>query len=76
MFVRMTLACLIGMGSCMFGLTTADGCSLTSLVLLVWVTTEILQSLKPKEREREYHPRQTCFERNDSVKLIETDVCF
>ena len=25
MFVGMTLVCLIGMGLCMFGLTTADG---------------------------------------------------
>ena len=33
MFVGMTLVCLIGMGLCMFGLTTADGFP----VALSWV---------------------------------------
>ena len=32
MFVGMTLVCFIGMGLCMFGLTTADGFHRGSLV--------------------------------------------
>ena len=49
MFVGMTLVCLIGMGLCMFGLTTADGFT----VALSWVhqfcsvRNEILQSPNP-----------------------------
>ena len=50
MFVGMTLVCLIGMGLCMFGLTTADGFA----VALTWVHqfssvgNDILQSPNPR----------------------------
>ena len=51
MFVGMTLVCLIGMGSCMFGLATADGFHHGSLLgpSVLFSTNETLQSPNPRE---------------------------
>ena len=71
--------------SCMFDGGVADRFprgSLTSLVLLVWfglVRNEILQSLNPKDRERESHPCVNLHRKkitSASVELGETEVCF
>ena len=51
MFVGLTLVCLVGMGLCMFGLTTADGFPRGSLLdpSVLFGTDEILQSPNPRE---------------------------
>ena len=71
MFVGVTLVCLIGMGLCMFGLTTADGFPRGSLLgppvlFFQRVRAGIPSMRKPASGEMI----------SASVELCETEVCF
>ena len=81
MLVGMTLVCLIGMGLCMVGLTTADGFPRSSLLgSSVRFGTEWSTSITNSQRVRAGIPSMRKLASREviaaSVELCETEVCF